>query len=321
MKQIVVLDGKTLGNVDFSKLNEFGNVTYYDLTSSNEVEERIKNANIVLTNKVVLNENNLKNAKNLELICEMATGFNNIDVNYAKENNIAVTNVAGYSTNTVAQHTFAMALNLYDKIAYFDNYVKSKEYSRSNVFTNVDEVYKDINGKVWGIVGLGAIGKRVAKIAEAFGCEVVYYSTSGKNSNSEYRRVDFKELLEISDIISIHAPLNENTKGLMNYEAFKGMKNDSILINMGRGPIVVDADLAKAIDENLIGGAGLDVFEIEPMQENNPLLSIKNKEKLVLSPHIAWASEEARNRLFNDLLENIRVYNKGEIKNRVLIYV
>ncbi|NFL86200.1 D-2-hydroxyacid dehydrogenase [Clostridium botulinum] len=317
MKQIVVLDGKTLGNVDFSKLNEFGNVTYYDLTSSNEVEERIKNANIVLTNKVVLNENNLKNAKNLELICEMATGFNNIDVNYAKENNIAVTNVAGYSTNTVAQHTFAMALNLYDKIAYFDNYVKSKEYSRSNVFTNVDEVYKDINGKVWGIVGLGAIGKRVAKIAEAFGCEVVYYSTSGKNSNSEYRRVDFKELLEISDIISIHAPLNENTKGLMNYEAFKGMKNDSILINMGRGPIVVDADLAKAIDENLIGGAGLDVFEIEPIPENNPLLSIKNKEKLVLSPHIAWASEEARNRLFNDLLENIRVYNKGEMKNRV----
>lgn len=317
MKQIVVLDGKTLGNVDFSKLNEFGNVTYYDLTSSNEVEGRIKNANIVLTNKVVLNENNLKNAKNLELICEMATGFNNIDVNYAKENNIAVTNVAGYSTNTVAQHTFAMALNLYDKIAYFDNYVKSKEYSRSNVFTNVDEVYKDINGKVWGIVGLGAIGKRVAKIAEAFGCEVVYYSTSGKNSNSEYRRVDFKELLEISDIISIHAPLNQNTKGLMNYEAFKGMKNDSILINMGRGPIVVDADLAKAIDENLIGGAGLDVFEIEPMPENNPLLSIKNKEKLVLSPHIAWASEEARNRLFNDLLENIRVYNKGEIKNRV----
>ncbi|ACD52152.1 2-hydroxyacid dehydrogenase [Clostridium botulinum] len=317
MKQIVVLDGKTLGNVDFSKLNEFGNVTYYDLTSSNEVEERIKNANIVLTNKVVLNENNLKSAKNLELICEMATGFNNIDVNYAKENNIAVTNVAGYSTNTVAQHTFAMALNLYDKIAYFDNYVKSKEYSRSNVFTNVDEVYKDINGKVWGIVGLGAIGKRVAKIAEAFGCEVVYYSTSGKNSNSEYRRVDFKELLEISDIISIHAPLNQNTKGLMNYEAFKGMKNDSILINMGRGPIVVDADLAKAIDENLIGGTGLDVFEIEPMPENNPLLSIKNKEKLVLSPHIAWASEEARNRLFNDLLENIRVYNKGEMKNRV----
>ncbi|HBJ1645622.1 TPA: D-2-hydroxyacid dehydrogenase [Clostridium botulinum] len=317
MKQIVVLDGKTLGNVDFSKLNEFGNVTYYDLTSSNEVEERIKNANIVLTNKVVLTENNLKSAKNLELICEMATGFNNIDVNYAKENNIAVTNVAGYSTNTVAQHTFAMALNLYDKIAYFDNYVKSKEYSKSNVFTNVDEVYKDINGKVWGIVGLGAIGKRVAKIAEAFGCEVVYYSTSGKNSNSEYRRVDFKELLEISDIISIHAPLNQNTKGLMNYEAFKGMKNDSILINMGRGPIVVDADLAKAIDENLIGGAGLDVFEIEPMPENNPLLSIKNKEKLVLSPHIAWASEEARNRLFNDLLENIRVYNKGEIKNRV----
>ncbi|NFG23209.1 D-2-hydroxyacid dehydrogenase [Clostridium botulinum] len=317
MKQIVVLDGRTLGNVDFSKLNEFGNVTYYDLTSSNEVEERIKNANIVLTNKVVLNENNLKNAKNIELICEMATGFNNIDVKYAKENNIAVTNVAGYSTNTVAQHTFAMALNLYDKIAYFDNYVKSKEYSRSNVFTNVDEVYRDINERVWGIVGLGAIGKKVAKIADAFGCKVIYYSTSGKNSNSEYDRVSFEELLEKADVISIHAPLNENTKNLMNYEAFKKMKKDSILINMGRGPIVVDEDLAKAIDENLIGGAGLDVFEIEPIPENNPLLSIKNKEKLVLSPHIAWASEEARNRLFNDLLENIRVYNNGEMKNRV----
>ncbi|MDR5586589.1 D-2-hydroxyacid dehydrogenase [Clostridium aquiflavi] len=317
MKQIVVLDGKTLGNVDFSKLNEFGKVTYYDLTSRNEVEERIENANIVLTNKVVLNENNLKNAKNLELICEMATGFNNIDIKYAKENNIAVTNVAGYSTNTVAQHTFAMALNLYDKISYFDNYVKSKEYSRSNIFTNVDEVYKDIDGKVWGIIGLGAIGKRVAKIADAFGCKVVYYSTSGKNSNSEYDRVSFEELLEKADVISIHAPLNENTKGLMNHEAFKKMKEYSILINMGRGPIVVDADLAKAIDENLIGGAGLDVFEIEPIPENNPLLSVKNKEKLVLSPHIAWASEEARNRLFNDLLENIRVYNKGEMKNRV----
>ncbi|WP_252242391.1 D-2-hydroxyacid dehydrogenase [Clostridium sp. ZBS18] len=317
MKQIVVLDGRTLGNVDFSKLNEFGNVTYYDLTSSNEVEERIKNANIVLTNKVVLNENNLKNAKNIELICEMATGFNNIDVKYAKENNIAVTNVAGYSTNTVAQHTFAMALNLYDKIAYFDNYVKSKEYSRSNVFTNVDEVYRDINEKVWGIVGFGVIGKKVAKIADAFGCKVIYYSTSGKNSNSEYDRVSFEELLEKADVISIHAPLNENTKNLMNYEAFKKMKKDSILINMGRGPIVVDEDLAKAIDENLIGGAGLDVFEIEPIPESNPLLSIKNKEKLVLSPHIAWASEEARNRLFNDLLENIRVYNKGEMKNRV----
>ncbi|NFG60508.1 D-2-hydroxyacid dehydrogenase [Clostridium sp. CMCC3677] len=317
MKQIVVLDGKTLGNVDFSKLNEFGKVTYYDLTSRNEVEERIENANIVLTNKVVLNENNLKNAKNLELICEMATGFNNIDIKYAKENNIAVTNVAGYSTNTVAQHTFAMALNLYDKISYFDNYVKSKEYSRSNIFTNVDEVYKDIDGKVWGIIGLGAIGKRVAKIADAFGCKVVYYSTSGKNSNSEYDRVSFEELLEKADVISIHAPLNENTKGLMNHEAFKKMKEYSILINMGRGPIVVDADLAKAIDENLIGGAGLDVFEIEPIPENNPLLSVKNKEKLVLSPHIAWASEEARNRLFNDLLENIRVYNKGKMKNRV----
>ncbi len=317
MKEIVVLDGKTLGNVEYIKLNEFGNVTYYDFTSEDEVEERIKEASIILTNKVVLNEKNLKNANNLELICEMATGFNNIDIGYAKKNGIAVTNVAGYSTNTVAQHTFAMLLHLYDNINYFDNFVKSGEYSNSNMFTNIEKPYNDLCGKVWGIIGLGAIGKRVAKIAQAFGARVIYYSTSGKNSNSDYARVDLEELLKQSDIISIHAPLNEKTKGLMNYKAFTKMKRSSILINVGRGPIVVDADLAKAIDEEIIAGAALDVFEVEPINKDNPLLKVKNKENLVLTPHIAWASEEARKRLFEDLLENISAYNRGEERNRV----
>lgn len=317
MKEIVVLDGKTLGNVEYIKLNEFGNVTYYDFTLEDEVEERIKEASIILTNKVVLNEKNLKNANNLELICEMATGFNNIDIGYAKKNGIAVTNVAGYSTNTVAQHTFAMLLHLYDNINYFDNFVKSGEYSNSNMFTNIEKPYNDLCGKVWGIIGLGAIGKRVAKIAQAFGARVIYYSTSGKNSNSDYARVDLEELLKQSDIISIHAPLNEKTKGLMNYKAFTKMKRSSILINVGRGPIVVDADLAKAIDEEIIAGAALDVFEVEPINKDNPLLKVKNKENLVLTPHIAWASEEARKRLFEDLLENISAYNRGEERNRV----
>lgn len=317
MKEIVVLDGKTLGNVEYIKLNEFGNVTYYDFTSEDEVEERIKEASIILTNKVVLNEKNLKNANNLELICEMATGFNNIDIGYAKKNGIAVTNVAGYSTNTVAQHTFAMLLHLYDNINYFNNFVKSGEYSNSNMFTNIEKPYNDLCGKVWGIIGLGAIGKRVAKIAQAFGARVIYYSTSGKNSNSDYARVDLEELLKQSDIISIHAPLNEKTKGLMNYKAFTKMKRSSILINVGRGPIVVDADLAKAIDEEIIAGAALDVFEVEPINKDNPLLKVKNKENLVLTPHIAWASEEARKRLFEDLLENISAYNRGEERNRV----
>jgi glycerate dehydrogenase len=317
MKKIVVLDGKTLGNVDYIKLNEFGQVIYYDLTLKDEVADRIKDANIVLTNKVVLNRENLKNAIQLELICEAATGYNNIDIEYAREKKIAVTNVTGYSTTTVAQHTLAMLLHLYDNISYFDNYIKSGEYSKSAMFTNLEKPYKDLCGKIWGIIGLGSIGKRVAKIAQAFGARVVYYSTSGKNADSDYARVEFDSLLKQCDIISIHAPLNSKTEGLINYEAFTKMKKDSVLINVARGPIIVDEDLARAIDEEIIGGAALDVFRVEPIPSENPLLNIKNKEKLVLTPHIAWASEEARNRLFADLLENISAYNRNEIRNRV----
>lgn len=317
MKKIVVLDGKTLGNVDYIKLNEYGQVVYYDLTLKEEVAERIKDANIILTNKVVLNRENLRDANQLELICEMATGYNNIDIRYAKENNIAVTNVTGYSTTTVAQHTFAMLLHLYDNINYFDSFIKSGEYSKSTMFTNLESPYKDLCGKIWGIIGLGNIGKRVAKIAQAFGARVVYYSTSGKNADSDYARVEFDSLLKQCDIISIHAPLNEKTEGLINYQAFTKMKKDVVLINVARGPIVVDEDLARAIDEEIIGGAALDVFKIEPIPAENPLLKVKNKERLVLTPHIAWASEEARNRLFMDLLENISAYNRDEKRNRV----
>ncbi len=317
MKKIVVLDAITLGNVDFDKLKEFGEVILYDKTKVEDVEERIKDASIILTNKVVLNKDNLKDAEKLEIICETATGFNNIDVEYAKSKNIAVTNVAGYSTPTVAQHTFATLLHLYDKIGYYDEFVKSGEYSKSGMFTNLDRPFNDIEGKTWGIIGLGNIGKRVAKIAEAFGAKVVYYSTSGKNNNLEYKRVELDELLSESDIISIHSPLNKNTEGLFNYDNLKKMKKTSVIINMGRGPIVVEEDLAKAIDENIISGAALDVFSVEPMPENSPLLKIKNKEKIVMTPHIAWASIEARERLFNDLIENIKAFYKGERRNRV----
>lgn len=317
MKKIVVLDSKTLGNVNFDKLKEFGEVVLYEKTKAEEVEERIKDASIILTNKVALNKDNLKNAEKLEIICETATGFNNIDIEYAKSKNIAVTNVAGYSTPTVAQHTFATLLHLYDKIGYYDEFVKSGEYSKSGMFTNLDKPFNDIEGKKWGIVGLGNIGKKVAKIAEAFGAEVVYYSTSGKNNNSNYKRVELDELLSESDIISIHSPLNSNTQGLFNYDNLKKMKKSSVLINMGRGPIVVEKDLAKAIDENIIAGAGLDVFSVEPIPEDSPLLKIKNKEKIVMTPHIAWASIEARERLFNDLIENIKAFYRGEKRNRV----
>ncbi len=317
MKKIVLLDGKTLGGLDFSRLEEFGKVEYYETTSQEEVVSRIKDANIILTNKVVLNEENLSQAKNLELICETATGFNNIDIKYAKKNKIAVTNVAGYSTNAVAQHTFATVLNLYDKLAYYDEFVKSGKYAASELFTDLTKPFYELEGKTWGIVGFGAIGKKVAKIAEAFGSNIVYYSTSGKNNNLEYKRVEFEELLKTCDIISIHAPLTEKTNGLMNYEAISKMKKNSILVNMGRGPIVVEADLARAIEEELIAGAALDVFEVEPMKKDNPLLTIKNKENLVLTPHIAWASVEARERLFKEVIENIKAFYKGEKRGRV----
>lgn len=317
MKKIVLLDGKTMGKFNFEKLNELGEFKYYPLSTYEEAKERVKDANVIITNKVILDEGTLSEAKNLELICEMATGYNNIDVEYAKSRNIAVTNVAGYSTNTVVQHTFAMVLNLCNKIAYYDNYVKSAQYTKSDTFTHLDQSISDIEGKTWAVVGLGQIGKKVANIAKVFGANVVYYSTSGRNSNNEYKQVDFDELLEKSDIISIHAPLNENTKGLMNYEAFKKMKDSAILLNLGRGPIVVEEDLAKAIDENLIGYAALDVFEYEPMREENLLLKVKNKEKLLLTPHVAWASLEARTRLFEDMIENIRAFYNGENRNRV----
>ncbi|MGL4989779.1 MAG: D-2-hydroxyacid dehydrogenase [Sarcina sp.] len=317
MKNIVLLDAKTMGNFDFSGLKKFGNFISYELSTYEEAKERVKDAHVIITNKVKLDEGTLKNAENLELICEMATGYNNIDVEYAKSKNIAVTNVAGYSTNTVAQHTFAMLLGLLNKIAYYDNYVKSGKYANSNIFTHLDENITDIEGKTFGIIGLGQIGRRVAKIASAFGANVVYYSTSGKNSNSEYKRVELLELLQNSDVISIHAPLNDKTKGLMNYENFKKMKENAIVINMGRGPIIVEADLAKAIDENIIGGACLDVFEKEPMDKDNALLNVKNKEKLLLTPHIAWASVEARERLFTDMVKNIEAFYNNEKRNRL----
>lgn len=317
MKQIVVLDGKTLGKVDYIKLNEFGQVIYYDTTAKQNVKSRIKEADIVLVNKVNLTETELKEAKNLKLICEMATGYNNIDIEYCRKNNIAVTNVAGYSTSAVVQHTFALFFALNNRIEYFDRFVKSGDYSKSNMFTNLNKPFNDLNGKVWGIIGLGTIGKNVARIAQAFGARVIYYSTSGKNDNADYARVSFDDLLNKSEVISIHAPLNEKTEGLINYKSLKNMKKNCILINVGRGPIVKESDLAKALNEDLIFGAGIDVFTKEPLMKSSPLLKINDPEKIIMTPHVAWASKDARDRLFYGVLENIRAFISGEKKNRI----
>jgi len=318
MKKICILDANTLGNdLDLNMYNELGQLTIYQFTSKEEIVERIKDQNIVITNKVILNEENLKFAKNLDLICVTATGVNNIDLKYAKQNSIAVCNVAGYSTNSVVQHTFSMLFYLLEHLPYYDNYVKSGKYVNDKIFTHFERKFYEIKDKTFGIIGLGTIGQKVATIAEAFGANVIYYSTSGKNNNSNYKRVDFDELLETADIISIHAPLNENTKNLIGYQQLEKMKKTSILLNLGRGTIVNEKDLAIALDENIIFKAGIDVLEYEPINEDNPLLKIKNKDKLLITPHIAWASLEARNTCVKEVYNNIKAFYNSEIRNRV----
>jgi glycerate dehydrogenase len=250
----------------------------------------------------------LENCPNVKLICVAATGLNNVDLKAAEERGITVKNVSDYSSNSVAQLTFALLLQLINQVSYFDNYVKQGGYARSNIFTHLQPPYWEINGKQFGIIGLGNIGRQVARIASAFGSRVVYYSASGKNNNPDYQRLELKDFLATSDIISIHAPLNEYTRNLINYERLQQMKRSAVLVNVGRGGIVNEADLARALNENLLAGAGIDVFETEPIKADNPLLQIKEPAKLVLTPHIAWASLEARTLLLDKVQQNIQEF-------------
>lgn len=316
--KIVFLDAKTIGNdIDLSLFNQFGTFTPYETTNKEEVIDRVKDADIIITNKVVIDKDVIDNAPNLKLICEAATGYNNIDVNYAKEKGIQVRNVAGYSTESVVQHTFAMLFYLLEHLKYYDEYVKSGKYAKSDIFTHIEKPFWEINGKTWGIIGLGTIGRRVAQVAESFGAKVIYYSTSGVERKERYKRVSLDELLKTSDVVSIHAPLNEKTKGLIKYPQLRLMKRTAVLLNLGRGGIVDENDLAKALDEELIAGAGLDVLEKEPINEDNPLLKIKNKEKLFITPHIAWTSIEARQKLIDEIVENIKAFLEGKERNNI----
>ena len=300
--KIVFLDALTLGDVDFDKFKELGEVKIYDITLPDETLNRVKNADIVVTNKVVIDKKIMDNS-NIKFIQIAATGMNNVDLEYAKKKGIIVKNVAGYSTNSVIQHTFALVLSLLNKICYFDEFVR-KKYPNSKIFTHIQNWF-EINGKRWGIIGLGEIGKGVANLAKNFGAEVVYYSTSGKNQNSEFKRVNLEELLNTSDIISIHAPLNENTKNLLNKNNLNLIKDKAILVNVGRGGIINEKDLAEILEKKDIF-VGLDVFEKEPIDKNNPLL--KFKEKTLLTPHVAWTSIEARNKLMKGIFENIKEF-------------
>lgn len=318
MLKISILDAKTLGkDIDLAVFKKFGEVTIYQTTTAEQVVECIKDQDIVINNKVMLDESNLKYAERLKLICIAATGTNNVDLAYTEKNNIAVTNVAGYSTDSVVQHTFAMLLHLLHKSSYYDNYVKSMKYAKNDIFTDLEQPFWELKGKRWGIIGLGTIGRSVARIAQAFGSEIVYFSTSGRNNDQVYQRLEWEELLQTSDIVSIHAPLSSKTKNLFTYEKMKLMPEHSILLNVGRGGIINEDDLARVLNEDIIAGAALDVLEKEPISEDNPLLQVKNKDKLLITPHIAWASVEARNRLIEEVVLNIEAFLEGKKRNRV----
>lgn len=307
--KIVFLDAKTIGeDIDLSGFDELGEVVKYGFSTAEEARERSKDADVLVLNKVQVNEQTIGAAKHLKLVCVTATGTNNLDKEYLAKQGIEWRNVAGYSTESVAQHTFAMLFYLLEKLPYYDNYVKSEKYVNDVSFTHFAKAFHELSGKTYGIIGLGNIGRRVADIAKAFGCHVIYYSTSGRNSQPGYERVSFDELLERSDIVSIHAPLDENTLGLMNQKAFAKMKSSAILLNVGRGPIINEADLAEALDNRMIAAAGLDVLSVEPMQPENPLRGIKDSERLLITPHIAWAGVEARMRLMDIILNQIKEF-------------
>lgn len=307
--KIVFLDAKTIGeDIDLSGFDALGEVVKYGFSTSEEARERTKDADVVVLNKVQINEETIGAAEHLKLVCVTATGTNNLDKEYLDRRGIAWCNVAGYSTESVAQHTFAMLFYLLEKLPYYDNYVKSEKYVNDVSFTHFAKAFHELSGKTYGIIGLGNIGRRVADIAKAFGCRVIYFSTSGRNNQQGYERVSFDELLAQSDIVSIHAPLDENTLGLMNKEAFSKMKQSAILLNVGRGPIINEADLAEALENGTIAAAGLDVLSVEPMQPDNPLRAIKDSERLLITPHIAWAGVEARTRLMDIILHQIQAF-------------
>ncbi len=305
--KIVILDALTFGETDLSGFDALGEVEVYQTTSAGETPERVKDAEVVVTNKVVIDAAVMDAATKLKLVCVAATGTNNVDLEYAGQKEIHVKNVAGYSTDSVIQHTFSMLFYLMGHSRYYDEYVKSGEWQKSPIFTHVGRAFFELKGKKWGIIGLGEIGRGVANIAKAFGAEVCYYSTSGKNTNSDYEQTTFTKLLETCDIVTIHAPLNAQTKDLIGHSELLMLKDGAILLNLGRGGIVSERALSAIIDVKEIY-VGLDVLEKEPMTDPHPLMEIRHQERLYITPHIAWASVEARDRLITSVAENIKTH-------------
>lgn len=315
---IVVLERNSVGtDVSMDTIGKLGEMTVYPNTTAADVKEKIKDAEIIVANKVPLNEDTLKDAANVKLICEFATGYDNVDLEYCKSRGIKVANIVNYSTDAVAQHTFALCFYVLEKLRHYDEYVKSGAYAAQDRFSNFDLPFTELAGKTWGIVGMGNIGRKVARIAEAFGCKVIFYSASGSSTCTEYERVGFDTLLKESDFLSLHCPLSDKTRNLINLDALKKMKKNAVLINVARGPVVNDTDLYTALTEGYIAGAGLDVTGTEPMKESNPLSRIMDSNKLIITPHLAWASNEARNRCVSETCKNIEAFLRGEDRNIV----
>jgi len=307
--KIIFLDASTIGDVpNMDEIRRLGDYAEYPVTSHEQCAERLAGADIAIVNKVIINRDVMTASPRLRLVCVAATGMNNIDMECAAEKGITVKNVAGYSTESVAQVTFSMVLELLTRTHYYNEYIQSGEYSSSPIFTHLAMPFRELANKQYGIIGLGAIGKRVAAIAEAFGAHVCYYSTSGRNLDNPYKHLHLNELLQTSDIVSIHASLNEQTRNLVGMSQLQMMKISALLVNAGRGGIVDEAALAEAIDSGIIAGAGLDVFTQEPLPSGHPLLTVRKKHKLLLLPHIAWASVEARTLLVSRIAENIRSF-------------
>lgn len=303
--KIAFLDAATMGDVSFEPFRRLGELTVYQTSTPEEARERVRDVEVLLINKVLVDKQLIDSAPNLKLICIAATGVNNIDMDYAASKGIPVRNAVGYSTDSVAQTTFMHLLSLIGGGPYFDSSVKSGSYSRSGMFTDPDWNWWELAGKTIGIIGMGNIGRKVAHIAGSFGMKVCYFSTSGTGHCTEYPCLELHELLMTSDVVSIHAPLNERTKDLIGKDELAMMKPTAYLLNAGRGASVKEDELAEAVDNGIIAGAGIDVYVQEPLPENHPYLKMKHPERMRFSPHIAWASVEARERLIAIMAENI----------------
>lgn len=304
--KIVFLDAISMGDASLAEIAALGELTCYPSSTAEEARERVKDADVALLNKVIVDQAFLDAAPRLKLICEAGTGINNIDVKLCQERGVAVRNVAAYSTDSVTQTAWMHILNLSGRAFHYQDFVRSGAYSKNPVHVDYAHPFTELAGKTLGIVGMGAIGQKVAAIGKTFGMEVIYYSTSGTGHCKDYPCVSLEELLQRSDVISIHAPYNERTAGLIGYEQFRRMKRTAVLVNTGRGGIAVEADLARALDDGLLAGAALDVYVKEPLPLDSPLMHLQHPERLLFSPHIAWYSREARARLAHGMAQNIR---------------